>query len=180
MYKICPSCKLNYIKTDEEICQICLPPIKHISKNQKIEADFRKIKLGAVYGTSTRKIYEMFCKTLNWDLSQADACFGWQKPLYAKNADTTREKDVWFIFYPNYDKNQLDTVVNDFHVVNLIQDEGETIIEIVADEVSASNNADRITFVRTNIGYEFFGVYRIVKNGTVRIYKRIYKKYPID
>lgn len=103
-----------------------------------------------------------------------------QKPLYAKNADTTREKDVWFIFYPNYDKNQLDTVVNDFHVVNLIQDEGETIIEIVADEVGASNNADRITFVRTNIGYEFFGVYRIVKNGTVRIYKRIYKKYPID
>lgn len=146
--------------------------------SKKITTDFTHIVLGHIYGTNSRTIFEEFCKTLYWDKSKAD-CFGWQTPLYAENADTDRTRDVWFIFYPNYDAQKLDSVVDNYHVVNLIQNNGENIIEIVDDYIDKSNNANRITFVRTNSGYEFLGVYEIVKNGTTRIYKRISDRYPI-
>lgn len=100
-------------------------------------------------------------------------------PLYATNADTDRTNDVWFIFYPNYDAQKLDAVVDDYHVVNLIQNNGDTIIEVVYDIIGKSNNANRITFVKTNNGYEFFGVYKIVKNGATRLYQCICDNYPI-
>ena len=111
-------------------------------------------------------------------MSKADQ-FGWQTPLYATNCDTDRKSDVWFIFYANYDPDKLDNVVNDVHVVNLIQNDGDTIIEIVDEKIGASNNANRITFVRTDKGYEFLGVYKIEKNGDSRLYKRISTVYPI-
>ena len=133
---------------------------------------------GCAYGGNSRTIYEAFCANLGWDSSKAD-CFGWQKPLYAKNADTDRTRDVWFIFYPNYDAQKLDSVVEDYHVVNLIQNNGDDIIEIVDDNLGKSHNADRITFVKINNSYEFFGVYKIVENGTTRIYKRISDSYPL-
>ena len=84
------------------------------------------------------------------------------------------------IFYPNYDAQKLDAVVDDYHVVNLIQNNGDNIIEVVDDNIGKSNNANRITFVKTNSGYEFFGVYKIVKNGTTRLYQRISDNYPIE
>lgn len=143
------------------------------------ETDFTKIISGRVYGTNSRKIYEKFCETLNWDKSKANQ-FGFRTPLYAENADTYRENDVWFICYPNFDANKLDCVVDDKHVINLIKDNGEKIVEIVEDRFGKSNNANRITFIKTINGYEFLGVYEIVENGTTRIYKRISKTYPID
>ncbi len=99
--------------------------------------------------------------------------------MYAANADTNRTSGVWFIFYPNYDPQKLDAVVDDYHVVNLIQNNGEKIIEIVDDSIGRSNSANRITFVKTKNGYEFLGVYKIIQNGTTRIYKKISDIYPM-
>lgn len=178
VYKKCPKCMLNYISDDEEICNVCRPTVKSSSHTKKIETDFTRIIRGHVYGGNSRKIYEQFCETLNWDNSKSNQ-FGWQTPLYASNADTYRTADVWFIFYPNYDAQKLDSVVDNYHVVNLIINNGDTIIEVVDDHIGASNNANRITFVRTNSGYEFLGVYKIVENGTTRVYKRISDNYPI-
>lgn len=184
-YKLCPKCELNYIPDNDELCETCkLLQIKvksnaKTSHRSKIaEIDFSHIVRGCVYGTNSRKIYEKFCDTLGWDISKANQ-FGWQTPLYAANADTDRINDVWFIFYPNYDAQKLDTVVNDYHVVNLIQNNGDTIYEVVDETIGLSNKANRITFVKTNSGYEFLGVYKIVKNGTTRLYQRIYDNYPI-
>ena len=118
-YRLCPKCELNYISEDEELCSICSPKITRIKEKKQTEKDFTKIEMGKVYGGNSRKIYENFCDTLKWDKSKANQ-FGWQTPLYAKNADTNRENDVWFIFYPNYDINKLDAVVNDYHVINFI------------------------------------------------------------
>ena len=151
-YKKCPKCELNYIT---------------------VETDFSHIMRGCVYGGNSRKIYEKFCETLGWDKSKANQ-FGWQTPLYAANADTDRTNDVWFIFYPNYDAQKLDAVVD------LIQNNGDNIVEVVDDNIGKSNNANRITFVKTNSGYEFFGIYKIVKNGTTRLYQRISDNYPIE
>lgn len=70
-------------------------------------------------------------------------------------------------------------VVDDYHVVKLIQDNGDTIIEVFDDNIGKSNNTNRITFVKTNSGYEFLGVYKIIKNGTTRLDQRISNNYPI-
>lgn len=176
-YRKCPKCELNYITEDEELCAMCKPKIAITSYAKQTETDFFHIVRGRVYGGNSRKIYEKFCETLGWDKSKANQ-FGWQTPLYATNADTDRTNDVWFIFYPNYDAEKLDTAVADYHVVNLIRNDGDEIIEIVDDEIGESNHANRITFVKTSNGYEFFGVYEIVKNGTARLYRRIYDYYP--
>lgn len=175
-YKICPKCKLNYLTDNEELCVMCR--VRTNSRTKTTETDFSHILRGRIYGTNSQKIYEKFCYTLGWDRSKIDQ-FGWQTPLYAANADTDRINDVWFIFYPNYDSQRLDTYVDDCHVVNLIQDNGDTIIEIVDDAIGKANDTCRITFVKTKRGYEFLGVYEIVQNGTTRIYKRISDNYPI-
>ena len=140
--------------------------------------DFTNIKRGNLYGTNSRTIYENFCNTLGWDETKVGE-FGFRRPLYATNCDTDRTSDVWFIYYPNYDKNKLDSVVEDVHVVNLIQNNGNNIIEVVDERIGSSNNANRITFVKTKTGYMFFGVYELIQNGTTRIYKRISDCYPI-
>lgn len=77
-------------------------------------------------------------------------------------------------------RKKLDTVVDNYYVVNLIQNNGENIIEVVDDSIGKSNNANRITFVKTENGYEFFGVYKIIQNGTTRVYKRISDIYPMN
>ena len=178
-YRKCPKCGLNYITDGEEICEICQGELNVMSSQQTTDIDFSHIVRGCVYGNSSRKIYEKFCDTLGWDRKKSNQ-FGWQTPLYAANADTKRLNDVWFIFYPNYDAEKLNAVVDNHHVVNLIQNEGDVIIEIVEEFIGESNNANRITFVKTKKGYEFLGVYSIIQNGTTRIYKRISNNYPLE
>lgn len=170
-YKKCPKCELNYISENETLCSSCSAKDSY--------TDFSCIVRGRVYGTNSRKIYEKFCETLGWDKSQANQFGARRTPLYAENCDTNRENDVWFIFYPNYDKDRLDSVVEDYHVVNLIQNGGDYIIEIVDEKIGKSNNANRITFVKTQSGYEFLGVYKLMQNGTTRIHERISDNYPI-
>lgn len=178
-YKKCPKCNLNYITDDEELCSMCKIRTRITTHSKTVETDFSHIVRGRIYGGNSRKIYEKFCDTLGWDKNKSNQ-FGWQTPLYAANADTDRVNDVWFIFYPNYDEKRLDTVVDDYHAVNLIQNNGDKIIEIVDDTIGKTNNANRITFVKTSGGYEFLGVYKIIRNGTTRIYQRIYDNYPIN
>lgn len=144
-----------------------------------LETNFASIVAGRIYGTNTRKIYEKFCETLGWDISKANQ-FGWQTPLYAVNADATRTSDVWFIAYPNYDIGEINNVEPNAHAVNFIHNNGDMIIEVVNETTGASHNANRITFVKTaNKYYQFLGVYKLVENGTTRVYKRISKTYPI-
>jgi len=180
-YRKCPKCDTNWITDDEEVCATQCTPLsvkRRISNKKNVENDFSRILRGHNYGGNSRKIYEKFCETLNWDKRKADQ-FGWQTPLYAKNADSDRMRDVWFIFHANYDLNKLDSVVENEHVLNLIQDDGDTIMEAVADYIGSSNPADRIVFIKTNNGYEFSGVYNIIENGTTRVYKRFSNNYPI-
>ena len=56
------------------------------------------------YGSNSRKIYEKFCETLNWDKSKSYK-FGFRRPLFAHNADTERTRDVWFISHSNLNEN---------------------------------------------------------------------------
>lgn len=177
-YRKCPKCELNYIKDDEELCSMCKSVMNNQSQYKSAETDFSQIVCGRVYGGNSRKIYEKFCETLGWDRNQSNQ-FGPKRPLYAANADTDRTSDVWFICYPNYDARRLNNLVDDHHVVNLIQDNDDTIIEVVEERIGKSNDANRITFVKTINGYEFLGVYKIVKNGTTRIYQRISRQYPL-
>lgn len=186
-YKKCPKCNLNYIPDNEEFCEPCKQLSKATSDTRtqrltspqkSVKTDFSHIVGGCIYGTNTRTIYEKFCDTLGWDKNKANQ-FGWQTPLYATNADTDRTRDVWFIYYPNYDVQRFDNVVKDCHAVNLIKNNGDTIIEVVEDSIGKSNNADRLTFVKTKHGYEFLGIYHLTNNGTTRIYQRISRDYPI-
>ncbi len=168
-YKKCPICDLNYVTNDEKYCSVC---------QRSLEIDFFHIVRGYVYGNNSQQIYEKFCDTLGWDRTKVNK-FGWHTPLYAENADTDRTNDVWFIFYPNYDAEKINSVVDDYHVVNLIKNNGDNIIEVVENRLGKSNNANRITFVKTSSGYKFFGVYKIIHNGTTRLYQRISDIYPM-
>lgn len=150
------------------------------SHSQKLTADFMHIVRGEIYGTKAQNIYCKFCETLNFDSSKI-AKFGILQPLYAENADTKRTSDVWFICYPNYDPNKLENTVADGHVINLIQNYGDKIIEVIDEKYGNSHDANRITFAKTKSGYyEFLGVYKIVQNGTTRIYERISDIYPLE
>lgn len=183
-YKKCPRCETNYILENDDYCDICKAETKIISNKtithrKKTETDFSRIIRGCVYGTNSQSIYKEFCNTLGWDRNKINQ-FGYQTPLYATNADTNRTSDVWFIYYPNYDLQHLDFVVKDSHAINLIQKNGNMILEAVDEKTGRSNNANRITFVKTKNGYEFFGVYKLVENGTTRVYKRISDIYPMN
>ena len=174
-YKLCPICETNYIKENEEMCEVCNPK-KSIAKQKKaVEADFSSIKLGCVYGSNSREIYERFCKTLNWDKSKSDQ-FGRQGvPLYAENVDN-KKNDVWFITY--YVNKETDYSQNSDHK-NVILNDGNEIIEIVSSRIGKSNEANRITFIKTSKGYAFLGVYELIENGLKRKYKRISSEYSI-
>jgi len=141
-----------------------------------VTKDFSRLIRTRLYGTNSRKIYEKFCDTLGWDKSKA-GCFGPQTPLYAEKCDTKRENDVWFICYPNYDRNNINVSVAG--KTNIIENNGNSITEIVDPKFGKSNNAKRITFVKTDDGYEFLGVFKLVKNGTTRVYEKDSDVYPI-
>ena len=174
-YKLCPKCKLNYIPKNEEYCSICQNNLKtnNSFQSNSIDSaliDFSKLKCGHVYGTNSKLIYQKFCKTLGWDQSQISN-FGFRRPLYATNADANKENDIWFICHYGYN-------INNNHIANLILNNGDNIIEIVSNKLGASSNANRITFIKTEEGYVFLGVYKLITNGTKRTFKKISNIYP--
>lgn len=182
-YKKCPNCDLNYITEDEEICSVCYSPMVTKKSNRPtITNDFTKLVQGLGYGGNSRKIYEKLCDTLGWDKRKADQ-FGWQTRLYATNCDRERKRDVWFLFYANYDlKNatpQNIDCIEDAHVINFILNNGDTILESIDESYGKSNEADRIVFVKVNGIYEFLGVFTLTENTAgKRQYRRISKEFP--
>ena len=97
-YKKCPKCGINYILENEDYCDVCKTEMglisnKTITNRKRSDVDFSRIIRGCVYGTNSRSIYKEFCNTLGWDRHKINQ-FGWQKPLYAENADTNRTSDV--------------------------------------------------------------------------------------
>ena len=173
-YKKCPKCGLNYITENEEVCSVCKPKNTDSIVTKSITTDFSHIVRGCIYGNNSRKIYERFCDSLGWDRNKE--VFTYMRLSYAENAD--RVNDVWFIFYPNYDAGQLNNFVNGLYVDNFIQNNGDRIFDV--GDIGKSNNANRITFVKTKNGYEFFGVYKIIESGTTRVYQRISDVYPVE
>lgn len=173
-----------------EIKEIKNSTTKNIRKEkmlfEKSSEDSAYLIAGKSYGTNTRKIYEHFCKTLNWDMSKIDN-FGRQGvPLHAEKADTDRKRDIWFLCYHNANASE-DIEVLDYapgaNSIDIIKGDGETIIESVNEEYwGKSNLADRITFAKNKETgrYEFLGVYEVTNSGEVRVYKRISNVYPLD
>lgn len=176
MLKRCPVCELNFIKDNETVCRVCnnqkSNSIKTKSLNKK--NDFSSLKQNYNYGTNSKSIYENFCNTLGWDKSKSE-CFGWQKPLFAKNADKERIRDVWFIFHANYNKEKFDSISNSSRpVLNYINKKENYIIECLDEDLweNFSGN-ERITFAKmeTGQGYEFLGIYKLkTQQDGVRIY----------
>lgn len=160
------------------LCDTCKSKIvKHVEKMLPVDDNITVLQAGRIYGTNSRKIYEKCCDSLGWKRSNA-SYFGWQTPLYADNCDKDNN-GVWFIFYPNYSTDSLESVVEDAHVLNVILYGGDVIVEVLDKHFGGTHNANRITFVKTKSGYEFLGVYSIEENGNERIYKRISKTYPV-
>ena len=179
--KYCPECGRNRIAIEETMCANCIEKKKVEEMRSPVGAiktNTPYLVRGRVYGTKAKEIYAELCYVRGWDRSK-EGQFGMFKPLYSENCDTNRENDVWFICYPNYSKDGLMNVVPDVHAINIIEDNGDKITEIVAQRIGMSHIANRITFVKTKDGYAFLGVYKIVQNGTTRIYKRISDQYPM-
>ena len=149
-------------------------PYKTETNNTPILPQLDRYRL---LGTNSREIYEKYCDIYGWDKTKSGE-FGCRRPLYAENCDADRKNDVWFIFYPNYNRNKLDCIVGDHHVVNLIENNEKDITEIVDPKYGPTKNDIRITFIRKKSGYYFLGVYKVVKNGTTRHYKKISDTYP--
>ena len=164
-YKLCPKCNLNFIKESEVFCEQCQP-----------NYPFDKLKNHRFYGSNSKTIYEEFCKTFGWDKNKSNQ-FGWQKPLYAENVDG-KNLDVWFICYPNFDKKHIHNYCESVCAVNVIQKKGEQIIEVVDDKFGNGSSNNRITFLRTDDGYIFLGVFSPIINGTTRVYQKISDCYP--
>ena len=118
-WKKCPLCETNWIKDDEDFCQLCSP---NSTKKRKLT---KYIDLGG----SSRLIYERFCHEYDWDRSQAQN-FGYRKPLYARRADTERKRDIWFIFHSNLND---DSVAENGKHLNIIKEEEGKISEYYAD-----------------------------------------------
>ncbi|MCM1297185.1 MAG: hypothetical protein NC311_16715 [Muribaculaceae bacterium] len=141
---------------------------------------------GTDYGTNAKKIYTKLCTLLNFDSNKINQ-FGMFKPLYATFADTYRKADVWFICYSNFnkfkDKNENREFLEKGQKINIIENNGNSITEIVPEKCGRSNTADRITFVKVKKDnkwtYVFYGIYKLTQNGTTRHYDRISKIYPI-
>lgn len=147
-------------------------------KNMSILDNFEILRNHVEYGSNSKTIFKHLVQIRDFDESKVKF-FGSHKPLYAENADDSRKRDVWFICYPNYDQNKaIENCCEDYHVADCICKNGEYIIEVFIDNQSDAHDAERITFVKNKFGqYEFYGVYRLIVNGSSRIYKRISNTY---
>jgi hypothetical protein len=130
---------------------------------------------GKTYGSSSRDIYEDFCVSLKWDIVKAKR-FGSRSPLYADKADTDRSRGVWFINFPKYEL--IDTEGAKY--TTFVLDNCKTIIEVVDETRGECSPNDRITFVKTQYGYKFLGVYALKENGLRHVFEKVSDVYPIE
>ena len=174
-YKKCPRCELNFIPESEQLCDVCKQETG--TDEPPIYFPITKLICGHTYGTNSKTIYYELCKGLNFDKTKI-GYFGFQKPLYAENCDTSRKNDIWFIAYPNYNISRVTNTDPGEKKINFILNDGDNIIVVVPKYIGYANEANVITFVKTLNGYKFLGVYELIKNGTTRHYRRISKVYP--
>ena len=138
---------------------------------------------GAIYGSDSRKVYEKHAESFGWDKRQANQ-FGKQGlPLYAQSA-TPEGYSVWCIAHSNFSGDKGGKWTNE------ISPDMDTIREFWESfsAIGKSDNTIRVTFVKVQGGYEFFGVYKldpgveeVQKDGKtqwVKTYRCISERYP--
>lgn len=165
--KRCPICELNFINDNEDACAVCRPRPKPMSKITKY------IDLGS----NSQKIYDRFCAELNWDKNQRNM-FVYGKPLYARNADTERKRDVWFISHSNL----TDSIAESGEHLNMIEE--NFITEYYTNsykDIYPLN--ERIVFAKQNGSYKFLGVYAPINPNSKNLerkFKKTSNTYPIE
>lgn len=181
-YKKCPKCQINLIKEGEDVCSVCKPSAKQ-GQASTIPSEYEKkyyshIECGKIYGTKAYDSYVKFCHTLNWDWTRRTR-FSMFQPLHAECVDTTRERSVWYISNPVFDEVTDPIHKPNFHkIVNRVL-YGGNIIREESETLPPDPGYDRIIFVRKDGAYVFYGVHKLVKNGSSREYKRFSKVYPV-
>lgn len=176
--KKCPSCGVNYIIGNEELCMFCAKN-KEAQTNlgiKPIENSTYVLKRGRVYGTRAQAIYDNCCLRLGWAAYERGN-FGPQRKLYAIRADRERKRSVWFVAHSNF----TDTMEEGEKWKNYIY--GDYILETYAkgETPSQTDKYDRITFAKNRKGeYEFLGVYTVEEQTfSQRKYKLISAEFPI-
>ena len=112
-----------------------------------------------------------------WDKSKIKL-FGKNKPLYAKNVDGDGKVEVWFLSQPFYERlpvEQVDSTV----ISGVIERNGEHIFEYF-NKFYHDSGYQRVTFIKTDKGYVFYGVYQLITfAGSIPVYKRIGYDFPM-
>ena len=140
-----------------------------------------QLLLGRLYGNNPRKIYIKLCRAFGWDRSKTKL-FGKNQPMYAKNVDGEGEVEVWFLSRPFYEKTPLEQL--DRSVISgYIDRNGDYIFEYF-NKFYHDSRYDRVTFVKTDKGYVFYGVYKLTtftgdEDNSIPVYKRIGYDFPM-
>ena len=167
------------------LCDICrMLCSNQLSSLNTVETDFRELIRGQLCGANADKILEKLCKVNGWDINQSKS-FNWDNSIH-KRVSVDEQMDVWFIDNPTFDNCQVDAKLEEYHFVNLISDGEYYVCEIFEDMYGSyfCSKNHILTFVKTNIGYVFLGVYRVHQNycdwKTVRnYYWREYCDFPL-
>ncbi len=85
VYKLCPRCELNYIRADEEICDVCKVEMGLLEKSFLIQEDELEAESGKLCPV---------CH-LNYIGEDEDMCFVCQKEKEAKENTEEPEEDNW-------------------------------------------------------------------------------------
>lgn len=184
-----------------EVVDIKNGVLKNVRKEKTLKAqsvrDFSCIFSGLTYGSNSKTIYEGFCRSLGWDISQSGK-FGKQgQPLFAEYADSDRTRDIWFLSYwnsfvgevkdvfKNVDINSID-VVDSLLAIDYISQDKKTIVEFIEANkwLGVPQNKERVVFAKNKDvnSYEFLGVFELVEcsnDTSIRIYKLKSDVYPI-
>ena len=139
------------------------------------------LTLGYLAGTKAIDIYDRCCKEYGWNSSWRGQ-FAQQKRLFARNA-TPEGYSVWMIVHnSSYEPYNEEHSWYDFI-------KGDTIEEVWLGEITEffQDTSTRVTFVKTPVGYKFWGIYELAdveereinkKTRALKTYKRIKTAYP--
>lgn len=148
---------------------------------QSVPLNCSQLLQGRLYGTNPSAIYRELCEVFGWDKSKINQ-FEENQPLYAKNVDGDGKVEVWFLSQPFYETLPVEHV--DSTVISgVIKWSGEHIFEHF-NKFYHDSSYHRVTFVKTDKGYVFFGVYKIItfavnKDVPIPVYKRIGYDFPM-
>lgn len=144
---------------------------------QSVPLNCFQLLQGRLYGTNPSAIYKELCGVFGWDKSKINQ-FEENQPLYAKNVDGDGEVEVWFLSQPFYRRMPLEQL--DHSVISgAIDYDGDYIFEYF-NKFYHDSGYHRVTFIKTDKGYVFFGVYKLITfAGSIPVYKRIGYDFPM-